>query len=520
MNRCRVHGVALATAAILSSASAATIQPTIVSDTAGDKLWLCVDNNGDGDVNDAGDLTAFYDDTVGAIALSDPTGLAFDAFGRLFVSDTTEDRIFRLEDLNQDGDANDVGEAVVVFDGTVGGNASNVRMVSGNSLYVEPSGRVWVASNNQIISSVVTGEDLVFHLDDLNSDDDYNDVGEATVFFKPAPGGAVGDSIPNDVLVLSDGTVLYLENGITATPKRGVYRLVDLDASGVIDQPNEVNAYFIAPAQAGNAFHFGFARTPTDEVYVLDHGNDLCWKIKDADASGDAQGAGEFSQFFFAGAGSTMWQCDVAQDGSLYVGEDGTPDRLYVLTDSDHSGTIAGAEQATVYTDTLAAVDFGTPRCVAVVPVLGPAYPGNGTDAAMQVAINGLFVPNPAGIYPVFAGDTITLGFQSPNGSLTGNGMVLLMQPFLTGNPPAPLQIPGDATPGLWLDPNFPFFIFLNGISNPGGSALGVQPPIALPVPPGVNGLNLSAMFVLLVDDPFHNAANLGAADAIEIRLP
>lgn len=516
----RVCGVALATTAFLSSAQAATIQSTIVSDTAGDKLWRCVDVNSDGDLNDAGEVTAFYDDTVGPIPLSDPTGLAFDAFGRLFVSDTTEDRIFRFEDLNQDGDVNDASEATVVFDGNVGGNASNVRMVSGNSLYVEPGGRIWVASNNQIISSVVTGEDLVFHLDDTNSDGDFNDLGEATVFFKPAPGGAVGDSIPNDVLVLSDGTVLYLENGVTATPKRGIYRLVDGDASGVIDQPSEVNAFFIAPAQAGNAFHFGFARTPTDDVYVLDHGNDLCWKVKDFDGNGDAQGGGEFSLFFGAGAGSTMWQCDVAQDGSLVIGEDGTPDRLYVLTDSDNSGSIAGAEWATVYTDTLAATDIGTPRSVAVVPVLGPAYPGNGTDAEIQVAVNGLFLPNPAGIYPVFGGDTIALGFTSPGGSLNGAGIVLLMQPFLTGNPPAPLTIPGDPSPALWLDPNFPFFIFLNGISNPGGSAIGSQPPIVIPVPPGVNGLGASAMFVLLVDDPLHNAANLGATDAVEIRLP
>ncbi|MCC7171161.1 MAG: hypothetical protein IT459_11980 [Planctomycetes bacterium] len=516
----RLCGVAFATTAILGAASATTLQPTIVSDTAGDKLWKCVDVNGDGDLNDAGEVTAFYDDTVGSIPLSDPTGLAFDAFGRLFVSDTTEDRIFRFEDVNQDGDVNDVGEATVVFDGNVGGNASNVRMVSGNSLYVEASGRIWVASNNQIISSVVTGEDLVFHLDDLNSDGDCNDVGEATVFFKPAPGGAVGDSIPNDVMVLSDGTVLYLENGVTATPKRGIYRLVDGDASGVIDQPSEVNAFFIAPAQAGNAFHFGFARTPTDDVYVLDHGNDLCWKVKDFDSNGDAQGPGEFTAFFNAGTGSTMWQCDVAQDGSLYIGEDGTPDRLYVLTDSDNSGSIAGAEQATVYTDTLATTDIGTPRCVAVIPVLGPAYPGNGTDAAMQVAVNGLFVPNPAGIYPAFSGDTITIGFTSPNGSLNGTGMVLLLQPFLTGNPPTALTIPGDPSPALWLDPSFPFFILLNGISNSGGSAIGSQVPVSFPVPPGVNGLGASAMFVLLVDDPFKNAANLGAADAVEIRLP
>jgi hypothetical protein len=58
----------------------------------------------------------FYDDTLGALPLSNNTYVKRAADGSLFLCDSTADWIVHLVDLNADGDANDAGEAVVFFD--------------------------------------------------------------------------------------------------------------------------------------------------------------------------------------------------------------------------------------------------------------------------------------------------------------------------------------------------------------------------------------------------------------------
>lgn len=78
-------------------------------------VYLLQDLNGDGDAQDAGESIVYADQTnASGASFAFPTGVAFTATGRTYVSNAGNafgaDAIYRLTDLNGDGDANDAGE--------------------------------------------------------------------------------------------------------------------------------------------------------------------------------------------------------------------------------------------------------------------------------------------------------------------------------------------------------------------------------------------------------------------------
>lgn len=88
-------------------------------------LMRGIDGNGDGDINDAGELNTFFDcsldSTFATIGYNFTLGMELhggDVYLIAEFDDAVEDmdRCLRLTDLNADGDANDAGEAVVVWD--------------------------------------------------------------------------------------------------------------------------------------------------------------------------------------------------------------------------------------------------------------------------------------------------------------------------------------------------------------------------------------------------------------------
>jgi len=346
-----------------------------VCDTDGDKIWACSDGDGDGDFDGANEVTPFYDELLGPFPLSVNAGLLRAPDGALFVTDSTEDFVLRLVDLDGNGDAHGANEATLWFDGRVGGNAAGILLVSARGMWRDPDGVLWVASAN----TGAGGNDAIVRLEDLNGDGDANDLLEAREYFVVAPGAAIGASIPTAVLRGRDGALYYAENGTGASPARGVYRLEDLDNSGTIDQPNEVTPFFLAPPQSGTAFHWDLSRDDTGALYLTDTGNDLIWRIDDTNTNGVID-AGEETLFWTSPGASNVWDLDVAPDGALYLVEDQTPDRLLRLFDTDGNGVIDPLNEVSVlYDDTLAAVDLGSPRAIAVVkgaPRIGVSYCG------------------------------------------------------------------------------------------------------------------------------------------------
>lgn len=348
-------------------AAAQGLPPCLVTDTAGDTIWSCTDLDADGTYNGPGEVSSFYDDAAGAFALTNNAGLIRDASGAVYVSDTSEDRILRLMDMNGDGDALDMGEATIWFDGT-SGNASGVELTSARGMWIDDDGVFWAASAN----TGGGGNDAIVRLEDVNGDGDANDSGESLEFFVIAPGGSTGDSIPTAIARGADGALYYVETASSGSLAKGVYRLEDLDGSGTIDQPNESTPFFIPPSLGGSPFHWDLGLDTSGRFYINDTGNDVIWRFSDVDGNGSVTGA-EATVVYTAPGSSLIWEVTPASDGSLYIAEDQNPDRLLRLVDGNGDGIFDPAtEQQTIYDESVAALNFGSPKGVVLIEEAPP----------------------------------------------------------------------------------------------------------------------------------------------------
>ncbi len=397
---------------------ASALDLTYVADTTDDRIYRLRDLNLDGDYDDAGEVGTFYDTALGLLPMTSPNGLVVRPDGGVLVCDSNVDQVLLLRDLNLDGDALDAGEASVFFDGTAGGNAAGILMVAANGVALDASGRVWVASNNQILGSIV-GDDLILVLEDLNADGDANDAGEARVFHAPVLGsGVVGDSIPTAVKVGLDGAVYYAENGVTGVLAKAIWRLEDLNGSGSIDAPGEAKAFFTIPPQPSNVFLWDVEQGADGAWYVSDRGNEILWRAFDADSDG-VIGAGEAVAWFTGSAPSDLWTVRFASDGSIVGCEAAGADRIRRFADSDSNGVVTVFEVTDLYNDTVAAFDIANPRSIALAPDLAPpvSYCTAGTSTSGCNATLG---------WSGFPSAAASSGFTLHATSLEGDKQVLL----------------------------------------------------------------------------------------------
>lgn len=331
-----------------------------VSDAGTDSIWRFQDLNVDGDYNDFDEIRLFYDEDLGTITLGNNNGIAVDTDGAVYVSDSSSDIVMVLRDLDFDGNCHAPGEHAVFFDGGPGGNQSNVEMVSAANFDIDANGRMYIA-----VANTAAGDDMILVLDDVNGDGDANDVGEASVFYTIAPGGAVGDSIPQDVVVAPDGHLYYLETSSTGFLEKGVYRLDDADASGDIDPLTEAAPFFVPPALADTPFIWGLGVDADGTFYMADTGNDVIWRFRDENAN-DVIDAGEFVTYWDAPGSSLIWKCVPGSDGRLLVAESQAPDRVLLMRDDNGDDSIDPVtEVAEIYDDTIAAIAFSNPRSIA-----------------------------------------------------------------------------------------------------------------------------------------------------------
>ena len=157
----------------------------------------------------------------------------------VFVGDGSSDAVYRLRDLNRDGDANDAGEAAVWFDAN---NAEGLALVTPNGIAEGPDGAIYI-TNAGVTSSP---DDVVYRTEDLNGDGDANDAGEATVWLdlqtiQLAGGGALGSAaVPFDIVF--DGEVAYVNDLTGGSVVDIIHRIEDLDGNGSIS-PDEVTSF-------------------------------------------------------------------------------------------------------------------------------------------------------------------------------------------------------------------------------------------------------------------------------------
>lgn len=323
----------------------------MVVDSSFDGIWRLADLNQDGDYLDGGEITTFYSDTIGSIALTNPNCIAVSPLGTTYIGDSTADVIVALVDLDADGSANGAGEHTVFFDSAT--NASGIVMPSIQGLTVAASSEVFAAVSNTSSSGV----DMIVRLFDSNADGDANDLGEATIYCQiPNASTGVGDSIPTMVVAGPDTRLYYTDVGATGAVTKGVWRLDDLNFDGDCNDPGEVNLFWTPPAP-GNAFYWSLAVDRDGYFYVTDHGNETIWRGRDGNGDNVIDTTEE--QLFYQTASSTWWDIVLRDDGVVLVCEDQSPDRITALVDLNNDGdALDPGESSNVYADGLTAFDL------------------------------------------------------------------------------------------------------------------------------------------------------------------
>ena len=294
-------------AAALAAPSLCATEIVFVADTSDDRIYRLEDLDLNGAFNDPGEVSVFYDNAIGSLPMSKPNGVVVAPDGTVFVADKDTKTVLALRDMDHDGTALGAGEAWVFFDGNPGGNPAGIHMVAAFGLTLDDLGQVWVAASNLTSSGSIVGDDMILVLEDIDHDGNANGVGEARIFHSPALGsGGVGDSIPTAVKAGQDGAVYYSENGVTGLLAKAVWRLEDLDLSGAIDQPGEATVFFPIPTGASNVFLYDVEQGADGAWYVSDRGNEVLWRAFDANANG-VIGAGEFTAWFTGTSPSDLW---------------------------------------------------------------------------------------------------------------------------------------------------------------------------------------------------------------------
>jgi hypothetical protein len=363
-------------------ASAATLSSFLVSDQGRDEIQLATDLNGDGDTNDAGEVSVFFS-AANASGLGAASGNVF-ALGQtnggsVLIGDGDTDSVYRLTDTDRDGTAQGAGEAQVWFSGSA--NAAGFRLNTPNGIAEGPDGAIYVVEADT--SGSPTG-DWVYRTQDLNGDGDANDAGEATQWLNLKAINAA--SSPFEIRF--EGDTAYLIDSAGATDNV-IYAARDADGNGVVEGA-EVNV-FASAATTGATFDFamdvGLGSVWTWQ-WLPESGLSSVFRLTDLDGSGDID-ASETAEVwntslldsvysFFAGFGLALNDAT----GEILITSNDTGaagDWIVRLLDLDGDGAFWGTDETSVV---LSRLDQGTypdrPRNVAfynapVAPVPVPA---------------------------------------------------------------------------------------------------------------------------------------------------
>jgi len=218
-----------------------------------DVVWRIVDLDGNGNAQGVDEITEY----VGAPyfgAVNGPHGpqkLVFDDNDVLYVRDSASGNfaILRFEDLDQNGRADDAGEAAVFLDST---NASGVTVLTGLLMDLDRSR----PHSLYTWQTATGGVKQLVRATDLNNDGDAQDAGEAAIVYTTSDSSFTA----GDVVGLADGDVLIADGG-----SKKIFRLHDGDNNGDFNGAGERTEFFsnVGPALA-DIRHMSILPVPGD----------------------------------------------------------------------------------------------------------------------------------------------------------------------------------------------------------------------------------------------------------------
>lgn len=306
---------------------------------------------------------------------------------------------------------------------------------------------------------------------------DFNGVNGGNLAANEVFGTPYGRPEDMDFVTLANGNECML---FTATSEDLVYSVEFLnDTNMIVRVFCDTNTIDIATGQpVGGTFNNPDNLTVDawGAVYVIeDQGPGDIWKCQDVDNDGVAERIGRF----------------VAQ------GVDGAEPTGMIFDPTDPYRFIACVQHPASNNDALWSFDTRP-------------YPGSDLDLSVATGVD--YYPN-AGpgewVRYAPAGSTVTLSFDSPNGSLYGKPFAALIQPFLTsvGQP--------SFLPGLWMNVFQPSFALVGGSVNGfpivlphGGGA------VAVTVPGGLGGIS-----IMLQGFGLDSSGALVLTDGVEVQF-
>jgi hypothetical protein len=453
-------------------------------------IWRGADTNSDGRFTGS-EVTLFYD--YGALkGKAGGDGLAITADGAVWWTARTTTGsggitavfkgLMRSKDLNNDGDAMDPGETVQLINGLAG--PFTVETDAGPKTMDAAAFRRLAEDGNGVIAYEDGADEAAFRFEDLNGDGDLLDAGEARLFLNATAKNALLPQNPDwtsgllrnllvsvtnntygrlsHVATRTEGStrVYYLacDSSNTSQFKQNflgqginglIYRGVDLNLDGDINDAGEVTLYYDGSTTSYSAFEIGKVvglDGGPDGMYVGDYnGANRVHFMQDLNADGDANDGGE--------------QVQNAWDSVIYQGSAPIPAPPFV---NDIAVAPAGAFQ-------FGWAISGTP-CSFYGPL--PQIRASGTP---KIGTTGFAVRVENGL----PGLPALLYLGSSTTTWAGLGLPLDL---------AVLGLPGCT---LYQDLAFSLFGFLNGAGT-------LTKTLTIPNDPGLNGLPVPFQWIVI----------------------
>ncbi|MBY0310559.1 MAG: hypothetical protein K2W85_00665 [Phycisphaerales bacterium] len=306
----------------------------LVADLTLNAIYLCRDLNNNGNANDLGEITVFVDGTNAAGLLG--TGAVFSMYqsvdGTVYFGDGDTRAVYAAKDLNGDGDALDANELRLFFSDL---NLNSFLLPTPNGIAGDAN---WIYVCNAG-SGAASPQDGVFRVRDLNGDGNAQDAAESSLYIdlNTIVNGTICS--PFDIAALN-GAIYIADNRDSATPDR-IYRAFDTDASGSIDA-TELAAYHTTGSFGGTS---GFVQScVTDGVAIYTHDRtastnpQLAVRLSDSDATNAIDQASELS---------VIWSEASIPAGSFFATSQGFavgPSKIALCS----NGTVSGNSAAEV----------------------------------------------------------------------------------------------------------------------------------------------------------------------------
>ncbi|MEL6489604.1 MAG: calcium-binding protein [Cyanobacteria bacterium J06634_6] len=252
----------------------------LYGDGGTDTVYRLTDTNRDGDALDEGEASVWFSaDNAEGLPLLTPNGLAEGADGAIYVTEADTrgtpngDFIYRTEDLNGDGDANDAGEASVWLD---------LKAVNANS---SPFEITFIDNTAYIIDSVGTDTNVIYRAEDTD--------GSGTVETDEVSMLVDETTVPVDFGLTTDGQSLFTVELLDFEGPQSIFKIEDGESVTTTEVWNST----AVPEGYVSSVAFSIAAGPNGELAVTSNGGDPnednVFRLVDANGDGDYFDAGE-----------------------------------------------------------------------------------------------------------------------------------------------------------------------------------------------------------------------------------